>query len=90
MLATNVFAGRPAGDEVVAFGLDVTVGQPSLATFLSATVGPVFEDTSVLTPGTDVSGLAPLPIDASTNCRAVAAHHAHLSGAKRGNADPCL
>ena len=47
---TNVFAGRAVGDVVVAFGFDVTIGDPGLFQFVGATVGPLFAPLALGTP----------------------------------------
>ena len=46
------------GDEVLAFGFDLTNSDPSIVSFNSATAGPLFDDDSALFPNTDVAGSA--------------------------------
>ena len=53
--ANDVFDTYP-GDEVLAFGFDVTNSDPSIVSFDSASVGPLFNDDSAFFPNTDVAG----------------------------------
>lgn len=55
--ANNVFNIFP-GDEVLAFGFDVTNQNPSIVSFDSVSVGPFFNDDSAFFPNTDVAGSA--------------------------------
>ena len=59
---TNVFAGRAVGDVVVAFGFDVTIGNPGLFQFVGATVGPLFVPLALGTPMVAGFALNPLGI----------------------------
>jgi hypothetical protein len=53
-----VFDGLDPGDEVLAFGFDVTVSAAPVATFTGAAVAAGFDDDSALLPDTDVAGSA--------------------------------
>jgi len=55
----NVFAGRLPDDTVVAYGFNVTVGNPSVVSYLGEDPGPLFDDVSFLFAGNPmVAGLA--------------------------------
>ena len=59
---TNVFAGRPSGDTVVAYGFNVTTSNPAVVSFLGEDSGPLFDDVSFLFGGTPmVAGFATAP-----------------------------
>jgi hypothetical protein len=53
---SDVFVGRALDDVVLAFGFDVTIGDPGLFQFTGATVGPLFSPLALGTPA--VAGLA--------------------------------
>ena len=59
---TDVFGGRAPGDVVVAFGFDVTIGDPGLFHFVGATVGPLFAPLALGTPMVAGFALNPLGI----------------------------
>lgn len=56
----DVFGGRAAGDVVVAFGFDVTIGNPSVFHFTNATAGSLFQPLALGTP--TVAGFATNPL----------------------------
>ena len=56
----DVFGGRAAGDVVVAFGFDVTIGNPSVFHFTNATSGSLFQPLALGTPM--VAGFATNPL----------------------------
>ena len=47
---TNVFQNRALDDVLVAFGFDVTIGDPGIFQFVGATVGPLFAPLALGTP----------------------------------------
>jgi hypothetical protein len=51
--AQDVFAGRDLDDELIGFGFNVAVSDPSVVSFLGATSGPLF-DAVTSVPGTMV------------------------------------
>jgi hypothetical protein len=51
--AQDVFAGRDPLDEVIGFGFNVGVSDPSVVSFLGATSGPLFDPVTSV-PGTNV------------------------------------
>jgi len=57
---TDVFAGRAIDDVLVAFGFDVTIGDPGVIQFTGATVGPLFAPLALGTPM--VAGIAANPL----------------------------
>lgn len=57
---SSVFAGRALDDVVVAFGFDVTIGDPGLFQFTGATVGALFSPLALGTPA--VAGFAINPL----------------------------
>jgi hypothetical protein len=58
--ASDVFAGRAIDDVLVAFGFNVTIGDPGLFQFVGATVGPLFAPLALGTPM--VAGFAQNPL----------------------------
>jgi hypothetical protein len=58
----DVFGGRAIGDVVVGFGFNVTIGDPGLFQFVSATVGPLFAPLALGTPMVAGFALNPLGI----------------------------
>jgi PEP-CTERM motif len=56
--ASQVFDGLDPADEVLTFGFDVTVSDPTRTAFTGATVGGGFDDDSPSLPDTDVAGEA--------------------------------
>lgn len=57
VIANDVFDGLDALEEVLAFGFDVFISDPSLVGFTGATVASPFADDSAFFPDTDVAGL---------------------------------
>lgn len=60
--ASDVFAGRALDDVLVAFGFNVTIGDPGLFQFVSATVGPLFSPLALGVPMVAGFALNPLGI----------------------------
>jgi hypothetical protein len=58
VVASQVFDGLDSGDEVLAFGFEVTVSAAAVATFTGAAVAAAFDDDSALLPDTEVAGSA--------------------------------
>ncbi|MEM9387267.1 MAG: hypothetical protein AAGA68_19560 [Pseudomonadota bacterium] len=56
VVASGVFDGLDAADELLGFGFDVVVDDPSVATFVGADVLMPFVDLSELFPDVDVAG----------------------------------
>jgi hypothetical protein len=58
VIASQLFDGLDPTDELLAFGFDVTVSNPSAVSLTGAAVGAGFDDDSALLPDTDVAGSA--------------------------------
>jgi len=60
VVVTGTFGGK-LGDELFAFGFDLTNSDGTIASLLSVVVGPLFDDLSGTFASTDVGGLVPAP-----------------------------
>ena len=79
----DVFGGRAPGDVVVAFGFDVTIGDPGLFQFVGATVGPLFAPLALGTPMVAGFALNPLGIGPADFSGGAHARHAAFQRASR-------
>ena len=62
VLATNVFAGKPADDVIVGYGFSVAVGDTAVFQYLGENSGPLFDDQSGFFTPPLVVGTATSPL----------------------------